>query len=244
MMLPVLLLVWLENNFFYVVIVGVGLSLINETINLSKKSKLDIKTNIEKLSFFILLILITIPPLFKNNSYLLSLIFIIIYSILSFIKFRHNLFSFLFLMLILFSTFLSILVYKNNPTIILFLIIVNSTSDISAYIFGSFFKGPKIFPKISPNKTFSGSLSAVFCSIIISVYLQLGDTVYINIILGFLISIFGQIGDLLESMFKRKQGVKDSGNFIPGHGGFLDRCDSLLLNTIFIFIPFYFNFIK
>ena len=51
MMLPILLLVWLENNFFYVVIVGIGLSLINETINLSKKSKLNIKINIEKLSF-------------------------------------------------------------------------------------------------------------------------------------------------------------------------------------------------
>ena len=69
MMLPILLLVWLENNFFYVVIVGIGLSLINETINLSKKSKLNIKINIEKLSFFILLILIIIPTLFKNISY-------------------------------------------------------------------------------------------------------------------------------------------------------------------------------
>ena len=104
MMLPILLLVWLENNFFYVVIVGIGLGLINETINLSKKTKLNIKINFEKLSFFILLILVTIPILFNNISYLLSLIFIIIYSILSFIKYRHNLFSLIFLLLILFST--------------------------------------------------------------------------------------------------------------------------------------------
>ena len=154
MMLPILLLVWLENNFFYVVIVGIGLSLINETINLSKKSKLNIKINIEKLSFFILLILVTIPILLNNISYLLSLIFIIIYSILSFIKYRHNLFSLIFLTLILFSTVFSTLVYKNNPTIILYLIIINSISDISAYIFGSFFKGPKIFPKLAQIKLF------------------------------------------------------------------------------------------
>ena len=243
MMLPILLLVWLENNFFYVLIVGISLGLINETINISKKSKLNNKINIEKLSFFILLILIIIPTLFKNIPYLLSLIFIIIYLIFSFIKYRHNLFSFIFLTLILFSTFLSIQVYNNNSTIILYLIIINSISDISAYIFGNLFKGPKIFPKISPNKTFSGSLSAVFCSIIISVYLQLSDVFYIDIIVGLLISIFGQLGDLLASMFKRIQGVKDSGNFIPGHGGFLDRCDSLLISTIFIFIPFYFNLI-
>ena len=120
---------------------------------------------------------------------------------------------------------------------------MNSISDISAYIFGSFLRGPKIFPKISPNKTFTGSLFAVFCSIIISVYLQLSDILFINIILGFFISLFGQLGDLLASIFKRKQGFKDSGHFIPGHGGFLDRCDSLLFSTIFIFIPFYFNLI-
>ena len=89
MMLPILLLVWLENNFFYVVIVGIGLSLINETINLSKKSKSNIKINFEKLTFFILLILVIIPILFNNISYLLSLIFIILYSILSFIKFNN-----------------------------------------------------------------------------------------------------------------------------------------------------------
>ena len=61
--------------------------------------------------------------------------------------------------------------------------------------------------------------------------------------MGFLISFFGQIGDIIESIYKRKQGVKDSGNLIPGHGGFLDRLDSLLLSTIFIFVPIYFNLI-
>ena len=147
---------------------------------------------------------------------------------------------------ILFLTFsfYSAFYFRNqNLEGFLLIILICVSTDIGGYIFGNLFKGPKIFPNISPNKTFSGSLSAVFCSIIISVYLQLSDVFYIDIIIGLLISIFGQLGDLIESMFKRKQGFKDSGNFIPGHGGFLDRCDSLLLSTIFIFIPFYFNFI-
>ena len=80
-------------------------------------------------------------------------------------------------------------------------------------------------------------------SILVSVYLQLSDYLLINIALGFLISFFGQTGDVIESMYKRKQGVKDSGNFIPGHGGFLDRLDSLLLSTIFIYVPLYFKLI-
>tara|TARA_B100001027_G_scaffold88690_1_gene60851 strand:- start:2917 stop:3300 length:384 start_codon:yes stop_codon:yes gene_type:complete len=126
---------------------------------------------------------------------------------------------------------------------ILHLIIINSVSDISAYFFGSVLKGPKIVPNISPNKTISGSIFALVFSILASFYLQLSDYLLINFILGFLISFIGQTGDIIASMYKRKQGVKDSGNFIPGHGGFLDRLDSLLFSTIFIFVPLYFNLI-
>ena len=157
--------------------------------------------------------------------------------------YRNDRFTFFFLNIILISTVLSILLFQINPKILLYLIIINSVSDIGAYIFGNILKGPKIFPNISPNKTFSGSISAVFCSIIISYYLQLSDNLYMNFILGFLISFFGQLGDLLESKYKRIKGVKDSGSFLPGHGGFLDRCDSLLFSIILIFAPIYFDLI-
>ena len=152
-------------------------------------------------------------------------------------------FSCFLLNLITFSCFISVIIFQYDPSIILYLIIINSVSDISAYLFGSILKGPKIIPNISPNKTISGSVFALVFSILASVYLQLSDYLLLNVILGFLISFFGQIGDIIESMYKRKQGVKDSGNLIPGHGGLLDRLDSLLLSTIFIFVPVYFNLI-
>ena len=157
--------------------------------------------------------------------------------------YRNDRFTFFFLNIILISTVLSILLFQINPKILLYVIIINSVSDIGAYVFGNILKGPKIFPNISPNKTFSGSISALFCSIIISYYLQLSDNFYMNFILGFLISFFGQLGDLLESKYKRIKGVKDSGSFLPGHGGFLDRCDSLLFSIIFIFAPIYLDLI-
>ena len=163
--------------------------------------------------------------------------------LVSYLLFKQNLFSFFLLNLITFSCLISVIIFQYDPSIILYLIIINSVSDISAYLFGSILKGPKIIPNISPNKRISGSVFALVFSILASIYLQLSDYLLINIILGFLISFFGQLGDLIESMYKRKQGVKDSGNLIPGHGGFLDRLDSLLLSTIFIFVPVYFNLI-
>ena len=99
----------------------------------------------------------------------------------------------------------------------------------------------KLFEKISPKKTIEGFIgelmTTVFIAIIISFVTEEKNIFWI--IFASINSIFGTIGDLVESMFKRKAGVKDSGNVIPGHGGILDRLDSI----IFV-IPFIFIFIK
>ena len=242
-MMPILLVIWLESYFYFFVIILISIALINETINLSKIS--FSKKYVIYIKFLITFITTTIL-LFKILGFLPEYIFYLFFTALflvSYLLFKQNLFSFFLLNLITFSCFISVIIFQYDPSIILYLIIINSVSDISAYLFGSILKGPKIVPNISPNKTISGSVFALVFSILASVYLQLSDYLLINVILGFLISFFGQTGDVIESMYKRKQGVKDSGNLIPGHGGFLDRLDSLLLSTIFIFLPIYFNLI-
>ena len=241
--MPILLVIWLESYFYFLIIILLSVALINETINLSKVSFSKIQVIYTK---FLIAFISTTILLLKILGFVPEYIFYLFFTTLflfSYILFKQNLFSCFLLNLITFSCFISVTIFQYDPLIILYLIIINSVSDISAYLFGSILKGPKIVPNISPNKTISGSVFALVFSILASVYLQLSDYLLINVILGFLVSFFGQIGDVIESMYKRKQGVKDSGNLIPGHGGFLDRLDSLLLSTIFIFVPIYFNLI-
>ena len=95
--------------------------------------------------------------------------------------------------------------------------------------------GPKLWPEVSPGKTRSGAVAGVFGGVVAAlVYVPLALTpagrpisLVQAALMGFVISIVAQIGDLVESLFKREAGVKDSGALIPGHGGVLDRIDSL-----------------
>jgi phosphatidate cytidylyltransferase len=127
---------------------------------------------------------------------------------------------------------------NNGPEgvyfVLWFLIVIWST-DVGAYFFGKSIGGVKLAPKISPNKTWAGFFGG------------LGSAVVATLIFGFIfhpfwdgyllfwacvgLSIIGQVGDLFESWCKRRLGVKDSGKIIPGHGGVLDRVDSILLSA-------------
>ena len=124
-------------------------------------------------------------------------------------------------------------------------------SDIAAYFAGKFIGGPKLAVKISPNKTWAGFIGGTLgsaCALMAMDYYAPDfsrasgleflpfaplETAFI---IGALFTVFGQIGDLAVSWYKRKVGVKDTGNLIPGHGGILDRIDSLLLVTPFFLI--------
>ena len=128
-------------------------------------------------------------------------------------------------------------------------------TDIGCYYAGSKFGKHKLAPVISPNKTIEGSIggiiSAIIGAMIIGYFIE-GVQWYISFFAGLSCTVFAQIGDLCESLIKRDAGVKDSGNSLPGHGGFLDRTDSFILTIpvmdyfckYFVFSNDIVNFIK
>lgn len=110
-------------------------------------------------------------------------------------------------------------------------------SDIGAYAAGRALGGPKLIPAVSPGKTVAGAvgalvaagaLAAVYAPFVLRPIAKLGFAPGRALLFGLLVSIAAQLGDLVESLLKRDAGVKDSSNLIPGHGGVLDRVDSLL----------------
>ncbi len=112
-------------------------------------------------------------------------------------------------------------------------------NDTGAYIVGSLIGKHKLFSRISPGKTWEGSIGgaifallvAYLCSVIFPVY-----PLWKWLILGIIVVITGTLGDLVESMMKRSLQVKDSGNILPGHGGMLDRFDAVLVSVPFVFV--------
>jgi phosphatidate cytidylyltransferase len=168
-----------------------------------------------------------------NNNYYLIFILLALITNLFFYKIYTTIINFIMsnLLIISFFSLIKILLIPNGLNIFLYLVLVVSVMDIFAYIGGNIFGVKKIAPTISNGKTIEGTLIGLFFSILASVLIK--DLIDINflyaLILGFTIGLFSFFGDLLESFFKRRIGIKDSGKFIPGHGGFLDRFDGYIL---------------
>lgn len=133
---------------------------------------------------------------------------------------------------------------------IILVLAITMLTDTFAYLVGSTLKGPKLAPKISPKKTISGAvggliggvagamlvyalcLTPLFCGVLA----RTGFAWWHFLIFGVIGSVLGQVGDLFESLLKRKAGVKDSGTMFPGHGGMLDRIDAMSFVATFVFI--------
>lgn len=113
-------------------------------------------------------------------------------------------------------------------------------ADIGAYAVGSALKGPKLWPRFSPNKTWSGFIGGLVAAMAVGASVSALPMFTLNIFAAILVGLAGGLatmaGDLWESMLKRRFGVKDSGDLIPGHGGLLDRVDGLLFAVVVISI--------
>lgn len=116
------------------------------------------------------------------------------------------------------------------------------SNDTGAYLFGVKFGKHRLFERHSPKKSWEGFFGGIFTSVLVAYIISLfykDYAFYHWMAMGLIISCFGTLGDLVESMFKRSIEVKDSGKILPGHGGVLDRFDGLLLSAPVIFVYLY-----
>ena len=185
--------------------------------------------NSYKLLAVFLLILIMYKFFFSNITLHVLLIITLILLSLYNIKFFKELILFIILgyTLIIFD-FLHL-----NRDIFFLIILLSFFNDTCAYTFGNIFKGPNITPTISPNKTWSGTVSSTLISFLLFLYFDF------NVFLSFLLSISFFFGDLYFSFIKRRLKLKDFSNTLVGHGGALDRLDSMF----FAFIIYYLSLI-
>ena len=127
-----------------------------------------------------------------------------------------------------------------NPTLILTMFILTWTFDTFAYLFGITFGKHKILETISPKKSWEGFAGGFIFTILVSYislnYFGLFHSIKNPIIISILLPFTATIGDFIESNYKRKARVKDSGNFIPGHGGILDRMDALMITIPTVYL--------
>jgi len=142
--------------------------------------------------------------------------------------------------------FLNHIVYLDKVKYIWLVYIIAWGTDTFAYISGNLFGTKKLCPSISPNKTIGGSIGGVLGSVLLTVlfskFMGLKE-IGALIILGIVVSIIAQLGDLAASKIKRATKIKDFGNIIPGHGGVLDRFDSILLTApaVYYYIKYFFT---
>jgi phosphatidate cytidylyltransferase len=130
-----------------------------------------------------------------------------------------------------------------NFRIPLGILMVSWGLDTAAYFGGRFIGGKKLFVRISPKKTWAGSISGAVAAVAVGFFLDAIWPLDISwVVIGSIIAVLGQMGDLVESMFKRGLMIKDSGGILPGHGGMLDRFDGLYISLPIIYLYYLVRF--
>jgi len=189
----------------------------------------------------------------KGGNYIVSFLYVVLIlgNFELFSAFKRK-FSIIFLDGMLVLSLLSILHLRNDTAssfvLLIWVIILTISSDVGGYVFGKLFKWKKL-TKISPKKTLSGvlgsfifSLGSVFLlGIFVQIYTELETEIFRQpryYLLAMIFSLAAQLGDLCISYFKRLEKIKDTGKFLPGHGGIFDRIDGLIFVVIVAYISY------
>ena len=185
-----------------------------------------------------------------GDSYSILLLYdfalIVLYVIGSGILFRYNIPMIACGTGIFLAVLGHLMTYLVESQLFLLIVLLIVGTDAGGYFVGKLIGGPKLFPSISPNKTWSGTIGGWVLAIIILIgfiyfWKEELPTMYL-ILYALAISVFSQLGDLSISSLKRKAGVKESSNLLPGHGGFLDRFDGFTGAGVFLFFLTIMNF--
>lgn len=231
---------WLGGWYFFGLIAGISLFIVYELDTMFKHKQIN--TN---LSFLVIIAIWALTSNLYNESWLIGSLIILIFILRETLTPPHE--RILGMMATIFSagyaawgmySFLYIRSFGEDTTgfiVTLFTILMVWGNDIFAYFGGKTMGKHKMAPEISPKKTWEGFISGFIGSILVITVGWYLTTDYLTytylelLPLAFLVGIFGPVGDLMASKVKRYTEVKDSGHFLPGHGGFFDRFDSLLL---------------
>lgn len=176
-----------------------------------------------------------------QNFYFLGFMLLLISTLIKFLYSKRKnslfdgvvtIFGFIYIVVSVFHIPMISRIESDSNFFIWYPFILAFITDTSAYFSGYFFGKRKLMPEVSPKKTIEGSIGGVIGTLIFSVvfaYIFKREYVFVVIPLAFLGSILSQYGDLIASKIKRYVGIKDFGNIMPGHGGILDRVDSVLV---------------
>jgi phosphatidate cytidylyltransferase len=253
--IPLIIFSIYVGGFFFNILVSITILLgTKEFINLSKKNGAQISSGLLFLSLIIFIIITnyvgwinsTMLILIYISSYFYIIPFVIIAMIIEIFKksdtplFNISSTVFGFIWIGLFLSALIPLREAAGPTLTLSIIVSIWVCDTFAYYFGKKFGKKKIMPSVSPNKTWFGTLSGLFGALLFLLILSHFRLIDISLFQSILISIItggiSQFGDFFESALKRSADLKDTSNILRGHGGILDRFDSLFISAPLLLI--------
>lgn len=224
--------VWLGGLWFHFLIAIVCGLMVWELVCLLDSERSQSQYILAGASFVVALVAIEVPPAFALPLLMLP-------SMLGISRMEHGAVTYAVVTALILLAGYAMMGLRDDFGLIwmMWLILVVVVTDVAGYFAGRLIGGPKFWPKVSPKKTWSGTVAGWMAAAVVGLIFA-GLTAQGNGLIGvsIAVSMASQIGDIAESAIKRTAGVKDSSNLLPGHGGLMDRFDGMLGAAVFIVI--------